>query len=95
MKKNDMLLLGILGLGAFLYFQSRKKATPVVDQPAPTPVITYQKIQPLVDIKYQNPRVAGYFPSQLPNARPDMSYGVRWGAGQKFIDTTRQAKRVI
>lgn len=51
MKKNDMLLLGILGLGAFLYFQSRKKATPVVDQPAPTPVITYQKIQPLVDIK--------------------------------------------
>ena len=99
MKTNDMIGLGVLGLLAFLYFQSRKTAppvtTPALDEPAPTPVITYQKFQPVMEVEKQQSRVAGYFPSKLPGARPDMSYGVRWGDGRKYIDTSRQAKRVL
>lgn len=98
MKQNDMIGIGILGLLAFLYFQSRKNAPPTttaLDEPAPTPVITYQKFQPVIEIEKTQSRVAGYFPSQLPGARPDMAYGVRWGDGRKYIDTSRQAKRVL
>ena len=101
--KNTLLLLGALGLGAFLLYKHSQKATtvaPPVTDPALEPPTTGipPKDQVVIETaKVINPKVGGlygYFASRLPGARPDMPYGVRWG-GVQFDDTTMKANMVL
>jgi hypothetical protein len=100
-KKNTLLILGVVGLGAFLLYQHIKKTT-VVDPPVTDPALeppTAGVVPPKDQVVTESakPKVGGlygYFASRLPGARPDMPYGVRWG-GVKFEDTTMKANMVL
>jgi len=103
-KKNTLLILGVVGLGAFLLYKHIQKTTavdPPVTDPAlepPTAGVVPPKDQVVTETaKVINPKVGGlygYFASRLPGARPDMPYGVRWG-GVQFDDTTMKANMVL
>lgn len=95
MKPNNLILPALIALVAYLYIRSRQAAQD--DIPDPTDQIrppTYSSLPPVVETEKNAPRVAGYFPSELPGARPEMPYGVRWG-GIPFGDTTLKAKMVL
>lgn len=95
MKTNNLILPALIALVAYLYIRSRKTNTEDVvtttDQIRPP---TYSSLPPAVETEKNAPRVAGYFPSELPGARPEMPYGTRWG-GIPFGDTTLKAKMVL
>lgn len=90
MAKRDKQLLafGLIALGAFLLFRKQAAATAPPSSTTTPPLVETES--PIT-----SRRVAGYFPSQLPAARPEMPFGVRWGTGEHFRDTTRHANMVL
>lgn len=94
-KDKQLLTLGLIVLGAFLIFRKKANAAPPIVAPGPESTLPLTRPVVILEKPVISPRVSGYFPSRLPGARPEMPYGVRWGSGEQFQDTTRKANMVL
>jgi len=95
-KDKQLLALGLIALGAFLLFRKKTTTTaPPVVAPDVETIAPQARRQVIIDKTKVSRQISGYFASQLPGARPDMAFGVRWGNGENFADTSRKANMVL
>ena len=85
---KDVLLLAIGGL-ILMQLVKRSPATTTI------PPITLPSDQEKALLKYDTPRMGGFFGSGIPGARPQQPFQVRWGDGNNFMDTTKKARLVV
>lgn len=84
---KDVLLLALGGL-ILMQLVKRSPATTI-------PPVTLPSDQEKALLKYDTPRMGGFFGSGIPGARPQQPFQVRWGDGNNFMDTTKKARLVV
>ena len=87
---RNILLIAIGGL-ILLELSKRSQQQTITPPPITRPPADYEKIIPA----YEKPKMAGFYSSGLPGARPQHPFQVRWGDGNNFLDTTKKARLAL
>jgi len=83
----------LIAVGALILMELSKRNRGATPPPSTTPTVQKDGMEILP--QYEKARVAGFFSSQRPGARPELPFQVRWGSGNRFLDTTKKAQLAI